>query len=143
MEVVVSNEVFQPWKVLSDYESARSGLDGEFGASAVFVGTMRAMNEGHTVDSMVLEHYPGMTEKYLKTISREASARWQLQDCFVQHRYGLIRPGEPIVLVATWSGHRQQALAACQYIIDELKTRAPFWKKEFTEGASHWVNQTP
>jgi molybdopterin synthase catalytic subunit len=142
MTIIVSSEAFQPWQVLADYEQQRSGLAGQYGASAIFVGTLRTLNQGHTVESMTLEHYPGMTEKYLTLICQEAAGKWEIMDSFVRHRVGLILPNESIVVVAAWSAHRQQALAACQYIIDELKTRAPFWKQEQTSQGRHWLAQT-
>lgn len=141
MTIEVNNEVFNPWQVLADYENQRTDLDGDYGASAVFVGTMRNLNEGRTVESMTLEHYPGMTEKHLKLICDEAGEKWHILDSFVRHRYGEILPNESIVLVATWSHHRQQALAACHFIIDELKTRAPFWKQEQTSEGLRWVEK--
>lgn len=141
MTIIVSNEVFQPWQVLADYEQHRTSLEGEYGASAVFVGTMRNMNEGHTIEAMTLEHYPGMTEKFLNLICEEAMDKWQVLDIFVRHRYGRILPNEAIVVVATWSHHRQQALAASEYIINELKSRAPFWKQEQTPEGMHWVEK--
>lgn len=141
MTVIVNNKVFQPWQELAEHEQQRTGLEGEYGASAVFVGTMRNMNEGHTIEAMTLEHYPGMTEKYLNLICEEAAQKWPILDCFVRHRYGRILPNEAIVLVATWSHHRKQALAACEYIIDELKSRAPFWKQEQTHGGLRWVEK--
>ncbi len=139
--VIVSEKAFQPWQVLADYESQRAGLQGQIGASAVFVGTMRTVNQGRTIEAMTLEHYPGMTEKYLKLVCSEAGEKWQILDSFVQHRYGRILPDEPIVLVAVWSQHRDSAFKACRYIIDELKTRAPFWKQEQTGEGSHWVEK--
>ncbi|MFV1993044.1 MAG: molybdenum cofactor biosynthesis protein MoaE [Acidiferrobacterales bacterium] len=139
MTVIVSDEAFQPWQVLADYEQQRDGLQGQVGAAAVFVGTMRTLSQGCTVEAMTLEHYPGMTEKYLQLICREAGEKWQILDSFVQHRYGRILPDESIVLVAVWSERRESAFKACRYIIDELKSRAPFWKQEQTDKGMHWV----
>lgn len=141
MTVIVSSEVFQPWQVLAEYEQQRTGLAGKVGASAVFVGTMSTLNQGQLIESMTLEHYPGMTEKHLNLICEEATGKWEIMDSFVRHRVGLILPNETIVLVAIWSRHRQQALAACQYVIDELKSRAPFWKQEQTSAGLHWVEK--
>jgi molybdopterin synthase catalytic subunit len=107
----------------------------------VFVGSLRDFNQGQSVTGMVLEHYPGMTEGYLEKISAEARARWELLDTLVIHRYGPLSPGEPIVLVAVWSAHRDAAFAACRYLIDELKTRAPFWKQEARPDGLHWVEE--
>ena len=136
----VQNEVFDPWRELDAFQSAQEpDWAGRFGATAVFVGSLRDFNQGHTVAAMVLEHYPGMTESYLEKITAEARARWELLDTLIIHRYGQLLPGDPIVLVATWSAGRDAAFAACRYLIDELKTRAPFWKQEATPGGACWV----
>ena len=140
MTIRVQSEAFDPWQVLAAYQASRAGvLDRQAGATAVFVGSMRDFNQGQTVAAMTLEHYPGMTEGYLEKISAEARARWEILDSLVLHRYGPLAPSDPIVLVAVWSAHRDQAFAACRYLIDELKTRAPFWKQENTAGGRHWV----
>jgi len=88
---------------------------------------------------MTLEHYPGMTERHLETICAEATARWGLLDTLVIHRVGLVLPGDPIVLVAAWSAHRAEAFTACRHIMEDLKSRAPFWKKETTAQGERWV----
>ena len=110
------------------------------GAVVSFIGTMRDMNEGSQVSSMTLEHYPGMTEKALLQIVREAREKWVLGEVTVIHRVGLINPADSIVLVAVSSTHRGEGFDACEYIIDFLKTRAPFWKKEVTENGERWVD---
>ena len=104
------------------------------GAVASFVGVVRDV-------AMTLEHYPGMTENAIKKIVEEARSRWQILDLAVIHRYGELQPGDQIVLVAIASSHRGDAFAACQFIMDALKTSAPFWKKEQTEDGEHWVEQ--
>ncbi len=110
----------------------------DIGALASFVGLVRA--EGSApITAMTLEHYPGMTEKKLVEIEAQAHARWSLQASLIIHRYGRMLPGEPIVLVATAAVHRAPALEACAFLIDWLKTKAPFWKLEETGGASRWV----
>lgn len=109
------------------------------GAVASFLGLVRDVNEGDGVHTLTLEHYPGMTEKSLAAIVEEAMTRWTLIDATVIHRVGTLHPTEPIVLVAVASGHRGEAFAACQFIMDYLKTRAPFWKKEVTPEGEHWV----
>lgn len=110
------------------------------GGVVSFVGLMRDMNQGDAVRAMTLEHYPGMTEKALAAIVDEAAERWQLEAVRVIHRVGKIEPQDPIVLVAVASAHRGEAFRACEYIIDFLKTRAPFWKREQTaDGQSRWV----
>ena len=136
----VQSEVFDPWRELDAFQGAQEpDWAGRFGATAVFVGSLRDFNQGHTVAAMTLEHYPGMTESYLEKITAEARVRWDLLDTLIIHRYGQLLPGDPIVLVATWSAGRDAAFAACRYLIDELKTRAPFWKQEATPGGACWV----
>ena len=100
------------------------------GAVASFIGTVRDVNDGGAVAEMTLEHYPGMTEKAIEEIIAQALARWNMIDARVIHRVGSLRPGDQIVLVAVASAHRGDAFAACEFIMDYLKTRAPFWKKE-------------
>jgi molybdopterin synthase catalytic subunit len=141
MAVYLEKDAFNPWAALQRHQAARPDLDGRYGATAVFVGTMRDMNEGDTVSAMELEHYPGMTEKHLEAISAEVRQRWDLLDTLIVHRYGLLQPHDPIVLVAVWSAHRSEAFAACRYLMEELKHRAPFWKKETTADGARWVMQ--
>ena len=109
------------------------------GALAVFVGLVRDLNDGAAVGRMTLEHYPGMTEKAIGAIVEQARGRWEVIDCTVIHRIGALQPTERIVLVAVTSGHRSDAFAACEFIMDYLKTRAPFWKKEQTPEGERWV----
>jgi molybdopterin synthase catalytic subunit len=109
------------------------------GAVASFVGVVRDVNDGHAVGGMTLEHYPGMTEKAIEAIVAEARARWRVLDARVVHRVGALRPMEQIVLVTVASGHRGDAFAACEFIMDYLKTHAPFWKKEQTQSGARWV----
>ncbi len=116
----------------------RAGRD-EVGAVASFVGTVRASSGGAALESMTLEHYPGMTEASLAAITSEAAQRWSLVDSLVIHRIGELRPGDQIVLVVVLSRHRGDAFAACEFIMDYLKTRAPFWKKERTAQGERWV----
>lgn len=112
----------------------------DIGAEVQFTGSMRDLNEGEGVTAMELEHYPGMTERELERVVSTAAERWEVLDALVLHRFGELRPGEPIVLVAVWSRHREDAFDACRHIIDFLKTRAPLWKKERLEdGRSRWV----
>jgi len=132
------SESFSPYAEIERYEREQR-VPGGHGAAAVFVGSMRDLNEGAAVRSMELEHYPGMTERYLERISAEAAERWPIDDTLIVHRVGRVEPGDAIVVVAAWSAHRAAALAACRYLIEELKTRAPFWKKEHTEAGSRWV----
>lgn len=109
------------------------------GGVASFVGLVRDMAGGEAVGAMTLEHYPGMTERQLAGIEAEANRRWSLEASLIIHRYGRLEPGDRIVLVATASGHRQAALESCQFLIDWLKTQAPFWKLEETPSGSQWV----
>ena len=112
----------------------------DVGALASFVGLVRDASDGAAVSGMTLEHYPGMTEKALEDICAQAHARWDLIDTLVVHRVGPLQPGERIVLVGVSSAHRGAAFAACEFIMDYLKTRAPFWKREDTPAGARWVD---
>jgi molybdopterin synthase catalytic subunit len=109
------------------------------GGVASFVGLVRSVAGGEQVGAMTLEHYPGMTERLLAEIEAEARRRWPLEDTLVIHRYGRLEPGERIVLVVTASAHRQAAFEACEFLVDWLKTKAPFWKLEETAAGPRWV----
>ena len=111
----------------------------DVGGLASFVGLVRSSNDGSAVQGMTLEHYPGMTEKALEEICAAARARWDILDTVVIHRVGALRPGDRIVLVGVAGAHRGEAFAACEFIMDYLKTRAPFWKKESTPRGDRWV----
>jgi molybdopterin synthase catalytic subunit len=111
----------------------------KIGALVSFVGLMRDHNEGAAVSAMTLEHYPGMTEKSLHAIAEEAARRWSLAAVHIVHRVGALAPEDPIVLVSVASPHRGDAFRACEFLIDYLKTRAPFWKKETTATGTRWV----
>jgi molybdopterin synthase catalytic subunit len=113
--------------------------DGRVGAVATFVGTVREVNEGSGVATMTLEHYPGMTEKALQAIVDEAKQRFDVYRIRVIHRVGTLHPTDQIVLVAVTSAHRGEAFDACRFVMDYLKTRAPFWKKEQTPQGERWV----
>lgn len=112
----------------------------KIGAIASFLGLVRDINEGDTVAGMSLEHYPGMTEKSLERIVEQARARWDIFDALVIHRVGDLQPCDQIVLVAVTSAHRGEAFAACEFIMDYLKTQAPFWKREQTRDGARWVD---
>src|SRR3954449_2227374 len=114
--------------------------DRRVGAVALFVGTVRDVNDAREVATLTLEHYPGMTEKALTTIVDDAKSRWDIYDALVIHRIGELKPADQIVLVAVTSAHRGEAFAACEFIMDYLKTRAPFWKKEQTPDGPRWVD---
>jgi molybdopterin synthase catalytic subunit len=109
------------------------------GAVASFVGVVRDVNDGGTVSEMTLEHYPGMTERAIGEIITQARGRWDVIDALVIHRVGKLAPTDQIVLVVVTSAHRGEAFAACEFIMDYLKTRAPFWKKEQAGGTARWV----
>jgi molybdopterin synthase catalytic subunit len=109
------------------------------GAVASFIGVVRDVNEGDRVAEMTLEHYPGMTEKALEKMVAEARSRWDIYDALVIHRVGTLKPGEQIVLVVITGAHRGEAFEACEFLMDYLKTRAPFWKKERTPAGARWV----
>jgi len=112
----------------------------KIGAVASFIGVVRDLNEGADVAEMTLEHYPGMTEKALEKIVAEAKSRWDIYDALVVHRVGTLKPTDQIVLVVVASGHRGEAFQACEFLMDYLKTRAPFWKKEKTPEGGRWVD---
>ena len=114
--------------------------DPRVGAVVSFLGAVRDMNDGSQVKSMTLEHYPGMTEKALQEILDQAKARWDIYQTLVIHRVGPLLPEDQIVLVAVTRAHRGEAFAACEFIMDYLKTAAPFWKKEDTPEGSRWVD---
>lgn len=114
--------------------------DPRVGAVVTFLGTVRDMNDGSQVKEMTLEHYPGMTEKALEEIITQAKARWDIYQALVIHRVGPLSPEDQIVLVAVTSAHRGEAFTACEFMMDYLKTAAPFWKKEDTPGGARWVD---
>ena len=115
---------------------------GSFGATASFVGTMRNFNEGDDVCAMTLEHYEDMTQKQLNQIVDEAGEKWDIVDALIVHRVGDIKPGQPIVLTAVYSAHRAAAFDACRFLMEALKSRATFWKKEtLNNGTQRWVEK--
>jgi molybdopterin synthase catalytic subunit len=135
MKILVQGDAFD---LGAEVDAMRHGRT-DIGAIASFVGLARDMNEGSGVAAMTLEHYPGMTENALGKVVDDACARWPLLDVTVIHRVGRLLPGDPIVLVAVASSHRGEAFAACEFIMDYLKTRAPFWKREETPDGARWV----
>lgn len=128
-----------PFDLAAEVEALYRG-NHQVGAVVSFLGTVRDLGGAEGVRSLTLEHYPGMTEKALRAIVAEAVVHWPLLDATVIHRVGTLQPGEPIVLVAVAMVHRAAAFAACAFIMDHLKTRAPFWKKEATTAGAHWVD---
>lgn len=142
MLIDVTADALHPWQRLADYQRGQSGLAGQYGATAVFLGTMRDFNEGDGVKAMTLEHYPGMTEKYLHDMAEQAFQKWSLLDLMIVHRVGEVRPNDSIVLIAVWSAHRADAFEACRQLMELLKSKAPFWKKEMLQsGDERWVEQ--
>jgi molybdopterin synthase catalytic subunit len=135
MKILVQTDTFD----LGAEVAAMSRGRTDIGAIASFVGLARDLNEGSGVAAMTLEHYPGMTEKALAALVDDACSRWTLLDVTVIHRVGRLLPGDPIVLVAVASQHRGDAFDACEFIMDYLKTQAPFWKKEETTEGDRWV----
>ena len=139
MTVRVQREDFDVGAELAAMTTDKTSIGGV----TLFVGLVRDMTgrgaEGEAVSAMTLEHYPGMTEKQLQAIEEEARRRWPLDDALIIHRYGRLQPGDRIVLVATASAHRQAAFESCHFLIDWLKTKAPFWKLEATPEGERWV----
>jgi molybdopterin synthase catalytic subunit len=125
---------------ISTEVAALRAQNPKVGAVACFVGTVRDLNEGSAVQTMELEHYPGMTEKSLEAIARQARERWPGSDVLIVHRVGQLKPLDQIVLVATTAMHRAEAFESCAFVMDYLKTQAPFWKKEKTEAGERWVD---
>ena len=136
MRISVQTEDFDAGAELAQMRLAHP----EVGALVSFVGQVRDLNDGSVVSGMHLEHYPGMTEKALAGIAEQAMQRWELADALVIHRHGDLKPLDQIVLVVVASANRQAAFAACEFIMDYLKTEAPFWKKESTPEGERWVD---
>ena len=132
----VQQEDFDPG---AELERLRGRLQGRVGAMVSFIGLVRDLNEGDAITGMTLEHYPGMTEKALAAIAAEATARWKLNDAVIIHRVGSLAPNDRIVLVVAAGAHRKEVFRACEFMIDILKTKAPFWKKEASPGGDRWV----
>lgn len=125
---------------LSAEVAALRAENPKVGAVACFIGTVRDLNEGSAIETMELEHYPGMTEKSLEGIADQARERWPGSDVLIVHRVGKLKPLDQIVLVATTAMHRAEAFESCAFVMDYLKTQAPFWKKEKTERGERWVD---
>lgn len=140
MAIKICAKAFDPWHEIQAYQQKTAAIAGQFGATSIFIGTMRDFNEGDDVKGMTLDHYPGMTEKQLEKIVAEAGQQWPVMESLILHRVGDILPNEPIVLVAVWTSHRGDAFDACRYIMEALKSRAPFWKKELLKSEQQrWV----
>ena len=140
MYIEIINEEFDPWQKLVEYKRAQLKDKNNIGACSVFLGTMRDINSGDEIKSMELQHYPDMTESYLEKIVENATKKFKIIDSIVLHRVGLVSPSDPIVLVATWSEHRQDAFDATREIMESLKSEAPFLKKNLLTKASDGLN---
>jgi len=136
MTVRVTHDDFDAGREIAALRAA----DARVGAVASFIGTVRDVNDASQVSAMTLEHYPGMTEKALEEIVAQARVRFDVYDVLVIHRIGELRPTDQIVLVAVTSAHRGEAFDACRFVMDYLKTQAPFWKREQTPGGARWVD---
>jgi len=136
MTVRIQTQDFDAGYEISQLRNARK----DTGAVVCFIGQVRDLNDGDTVSLLTLEHYPGMTEKALEAIVSLAQSRWNIFDSVVIHRVGTLQPSDQIVLVAVSSAHRGEAFKACEFIMDYLKTEAPFWKKEVTNQGERWVD---
>ncbi len=145
MQVEIIESAFDPWRRLSEYRPRKSGAGaahpGEFGAASVFVGTMRDFNQGDEVTAMYLEYYPRMTHAQIERTLERAASEHAIGDALVVHRVGEVLPGEAIVLVAVWAAHRRDAYAANRCIMEDLKSKAPFWKRETLKHGARWVKE--
>ena len=140
MTIKITTEPFDPYLEIQSYQNARMGNISAVGATSIFIGTMRDFNDGETVKGMNLEYYPGMTERQLEKIIIKAQQQWPFIDSLVIHRVGDILPTDSIVMVAVWSSHRGDAFDASRYIMESLKSKAPFWKKELLVSENErWV----
>ena len=139
MKVEILDSIFNPWQEVKNYQERHLNKPGKFGATAIFVGTMRDFNAGDEVRSMYLEHYPEMTQKHLRQIAQEAADRWEILDVLLLHRTGQVFPNDPIVCVAVCSAHRATAYEANRFIMEDLKSKTPIWKKEHLKIQERWV----
>lgn len=140
MKIEIFNATYDPWEWAKSYQDEMN-MAGKFGATTVFIGTMRDMNEGDQVESMWLEHYSGMTENHLEKIAKKAIEQHHLDDVAIAHRIGEVLPSDPIVCVVVWSAHRKEAYEANRMIMEDLKSEAPFWKKEQIQQGGRWVEK--
>ena len=133
------DSTFDPWLQLQQFQQ-QNLRSGQYGATATFVGSMRDFNIDAKVTRMTLEHYPAMTQHFLDKLCARVIKDFNLDECLIVHRHGEILPGQAIVLIVTWSAHRASAFDACRQLMEELKTNAPFWKKETTSKGERWVH---
>jgi len=138
MKIEFRQSPFNPYQEIENFQSTLD-VGGRFGATASFVGTMRDINNDQQVQGMTLEHYPAMTEKHINEICGQASKKYALLDILVIHRIGEIEICDAIVVIAVWAVHRGDAQEACRFILEDLKSKAPFWKKEKLEDGENWV----
>ncbi len=142
IRIAINDDTLVPWAELDTFQQQAAFNAAQCGANALFIGTMRDFNDGDDVTAMRLEHYPAMTEKKLRTLVEQAIAEHALDHVLLVHRVGEILPGDPIVLVAVWSAHRNAAFVACREIMEALKHQAPFWKQEtLPDGTQRWVEK--
>ncbi len=139
--VFLEESPFDPFRLLAQLETQLALPPGSFGATSIFIGTMRDLNEGDSVTELFLEHYPGMTESKIGDILDHARKQWDILDALVIHRIGHVLPNETLVVVAVWSAHRSNAYAANRFILEELKHNVPFWKKESLKSGARWVEK--
>lgn len=145
MHIEITDQAIDAWQLIQEYEDRHPELAANHGASVVFAGRMRDFNEADSIVTMELEHYPGMTDTFLNSIAEEAIQQWDILDALIVHRIGQIKPADTIVVVVVWAAHRAHAYEANQFMMEALKSRAPFWKKEtLADGQIRWVeNNTP
>jgi len=140
MKVEIYQNPYDPWQEAMQYQEQYL-VAGKYGAMTLFVGTMRDINQGDTVSEMTLEHYPEMTQKHLEQIAVDALNRFEILDVMILHRVGRVLPNDPIVCVAIWSAHRAAAYDANRFVMEDLKAKAPFWKKETLTEDIRWVEK--
>ena len=138
MRVAILSESFDPLQEISCHQKQLPL--GAHGACVIFTGDMRTQNENRNVNKLYLEHYPEMTDRHLHQIAETAQKRWEIVDLMLLHRIGDVQPGETIVLSVVWAAHRAEAFGAARFMIEDLKERAPFWKKEYTDDGAEWVS---
>ncbi len=139
MKIKILDEKFDPWQEIVEFKRNELQNNSSIGASSIFLGTVRDFNDDEKVESLFLEHYPDMTEKYLTKIVDDAIKKHKIFDGLVIHRVGELRPTDPIVVVATWSEHRENAFDATREIMESLKSEAPLWKKETNAKGFRWL----
>lgn len=142
MPIELRPNAFNPWQELENFHNTLTTQTGKYGATACFIGTMRDFNIAAEIKSMYLEYYPGMTETALNGIVAETSKQWRILDFLLLHRTGDILPNDTIVVITVYTAHRQAAFESCRFIMEQLKSKAPFWKKEMlADGTTRWVEK--